>query len=161
MLASFIFPVYVQISAQQLIVRNVKTGATYAEVPELAVLRTPKLQVLGIGVQARLHSAANGVDIVNPFGHPRSLVSDFETAEKLLQLSIRRILKAHWFSASPMLVVHLMGNPEGGFTQVEIRAFRELGLGTGASQVVLWQGRCLTDEEILSKKFPSDGKILT
>jgi rod shape-determining protein MreB and related proteins len=160
MLSSFIFPVYVQISPDRLIVRNVKTGLTFSEVPELAIERKSKLKILDIGVQARSHSSKSGVEIINPFAHPRTLVSDFGMAEQLLKLAIRRILKASLFSVSPTMVLHPMGDPDGGFTQVESRAFREMALSTGASQVIVWQGRNLTDQEILSKQFPSDGKIL-
>lgn len=128
--------------------------------PELAIEKKSKLKILDIGVLARTHSSKLNVEIVNPFAHPRTLVSDFGMAEQMLKLAIHRILKASMFSASPMMVLHLMGDPDGGYTQVEIRAFREMGRGTGASQVVLWQGRNLTDQEILAKQFPSDGKIL-
>lgn len=160
MLSSFIFPVYVQVAPDRLTVRNVKTGEFFSEVPELAIQRKPKLIILDIGAQARLHSSVPGVEMVNPFDHPRTLASDFVMAEQLLKLAIRRILKVSLFSAAPAMVLHLMGDPEGGFTQIEVRAFREMGLGTGASSVIVWQGRSLTDQEILSKQFPRDGKVL-
>jgi rod shape-determining protein MreB len=57
--------------------------------------------------------------------------------------------------------MHLLGNPAGGFTQVEIRAFHEMAIGAGAGEVKVWQGRALTDQELLSGTFPADGKLLS
>jgi len=57
--------------------------------------------------------------------------------------------------------MHPMGDPAGGFTQVEIRALHEMALGAGASQVKVWQGRPLTDQELMSRQFPSDGRVLS
>ena len=44
-------------------------------------------------------------------------------------------------------------NPEGGFTQIELAALRELGVGAGAYWVIVWQGRELADEEMLAGNF--------
>ena len=56
---------------------------------------------------------------------------------------------------APVVVIHPLGKPAGGFTQVENRAFREMAIGAGASEVTVWNGRNLTDQEVLSKRFPS------
>ena len=57
--------------------------------------------------------------------------------------------------------MHPRGEPEGGYTQVEIRALRELGMAVGAALVTVWQGRSLTTEELLSGRFPLEGRVLT
>jgi hypothetical protein len=44
---------------------------------------------------------------------------------------------------------------------VEIRALRELGMAVGAALVTVWQGRSLTTEELLSGRFPLEGRVLT
>ena len=59
------------------------------------------------------------------------------------------------------LGLHPQGDPAGGFTQVEIRAFHEMALGAGASEAVVWQGRSLTDQELLARDFPSGGQRLS
>ena len=64
-------------------------------------------------------------------------------------------------AVSPRVVMHPLGDPAGGFTQVEIRAFHEMALGAGASDVRVWQGRALTDQELLSRTFPADGQVLS
>lgn len=53
MLTSFIPTVYVQISPERLTVRNVKTGASISEVPEVAIAHDPKTNIVGVGAEAR------------------------------------------------------------------------------------------------------------
>jgi rod shape-determining protein MreB len=57
---------------------------------------------------------------------------------------------------TPRVVIHPLGNPAGGFTQIERRAFREMALGAGASIVHVWTGRPLTDQELLDPKILKD-----
>lgn len=64
-----------------------------------------------------------------------------------------------WLAASPHIVIHPLGDPEGGFTQVELRALRELANAAGASKVNVWTGRPLTDEELLTRKPPAQGGV--
>lgn len=161
MFTSFKPVVYVQISPDRLTVRNVKSGEAISEIPEVAISGTPKSKVLGVGARARVSAADAGTSasIVNPFAHPRTLVSDFTVAEHLIKEFLRRLLGTSLLSISPVIVVHPLGDPAGGFTQVELRAFRELAVGAGASEVIVWLGHSLTDQEILSRTFPSDGKV--
>jgi len=149
---------YVQISPELLCIRNVKTGQSICEVPELALSEGPKPQVLGVGAQARLAAQGRAAKVVNPFAHPRSLISDFTASELLLKSFVRRMAGKRGISmAAPLIVMHPLGDPQGGFTQVENRAFRELGLGAGASDVILWHGRKLSDEEAGSRRFLAGG----
>ena len=99
------------------------------------------------------------VKIINPFAHPRTLVSDFTVAEQLLKIMVSRLLGSSLFAVSPKVILHPLGDPAGGFTQVELRAFREMAHGAGASQVVVWTGRVLTDQEILSGVYPKEGSV--
>lgn len=162
MLSSFIPTIYVQLSPERLTLRNAKTGVTISEIPEIAIARGTKPRILGVGGEARLQRAASTVEveIINPFAHPRSLVSDFISGEQVLKGLLRRLLSESIFAASPRVVLHPMGDPEGGFTQIEIRALQEMAAGAGASKVTVWQGRALSDAELLSGQFPADGKIL-
>ncbi len=151
---------YVQISPNRLTVRNPKQGVTISEVPEIAVAQTPKPKILGVGAEARAHSATPSVEISNPFAHPRSMVSDFTLGQLVLKAFLTRIKPKSLLAASPTVIMHLMCDPAGGFTQVEVRAFHEMALGAGASKVTVWQGPQLTDQELLSKTFPSSGRVL-
>jgi rod shape-determining protein MreB len=161
MLSSFQPILYIQISPERVCVRNVKTGKTVSELAEIAVTTQAKPVIRAIGSAARLAGAEPGVALVKPFAHPRSLVSDFTLGEHVLKEMIHRCLGRSLFSISPAIILHLMGDPEGGFTQVEIRAFREMTLACGAAQVTLWQGRNLTDQELQSRQFPAEGKVLS
>lgn len=149
--------VYIQISPERLTLKNLKTGESISEVPELAISATPKPKILGVGPQARVAAASQPAKVVNPFAHPRSLVSDFTIAEQLLKHQLRRILGSSLLSFSPYVVIHPLGSPAGGFTQVERRAFLEMALGAGTSEAHVWTGRPLTDQELLSRTAPSSG----
>jgi rod shape-determining protein MreB len=150
---------YVQISPERLRVRDVKAGAEIVEPPRLAIEHGAKPRIVGVGSEAAM-STAGSVEVVNPFAHPRSLVSDFTVAEQLLKAFIRRLRPNSLVRMAPRVVMHPLGSPEGGFTQVEIRAFHEMALGAGASQVVVREGRPLTDQELLAGDFSAGGRVL-
>jgi rod shape-determining protein MreB and related proteins len=142
--------IYIQVSPERVTLRNVKTGSSISEVPEIAVSSTA-------GPQARTAAVSQTANVVNPFAHPRSMVSDFTAAEQVLKQQLRRVLGSSLLSIAPRVVIHPLGDPAGGFTQVELRAFREMALGAGASEVRVWTGRSLTDQEVLAKQLPSTG----
>lgn len=150
---NFLSPLlYVQLSAERLSVRNVKSGITLAERPEIAISQPPRRVILAIGDSARETARASGALLVNPFAHPRSIVSDFTVAEQVLKHFVKRSLGNGVFSIAPRIVMHPMGDPEGGFTQVEMRAIRELGQAAGASKVGLWTGKQANDDELLASQ---------
>jgi rod shape-determining protein MreB and related proteins len=70
------------------------------------------------------------------------------------------LLKHRVIAISPIIVLHPKVDPEGDFTQIELRALLELAIGAGATKVILWHGRDLTDSELLELKFASGGRIL-
>ncbi|EJE50605.1 actin-like ATPase involved in cell morphogenesis [Acidovorax sp. CF316] len=163
MLESITPLLYIQLSPQRVSVRNARTGTTWDEVPEIALQDRPKPRVEAVGSKAREAAARTGARIANPLAHPRSLVSDFVLAQQLLQYGVRHVLGkgSFWqFTPSPRIVLHLPANPEGGYTQTELRALRELALGCGASRATLWQGPALTDGELLSGQYPATGQTL-
>lgn len=161
MLSSLIPVIYVQVSSERITVRNAKTGEAISEVPEIAIARNPKKNILGVGTAARSHKSNPSVEIINPFAHPRSLVSDFTVGEQLLKAFLHRVMSNSIFAISPKVVMHPLGDPDGGFTQIEVRAIHEMAMGAGASRAVVWQGRALNEQELLSGNFPSDGQVLS
>jgi rod shape-determining protein MreB len=160
LLSSFAPLLYVQISPERLSVRDVKAGVEIAEPPRIAITRGPKARIVGVGFDAGV-AMGEPVEIVNPFAHPRSLVSDFTAAEQLLRAFIRRLQPNSLVAMAPRIVMHPLGSPEGGFTQVEIRALQEMARGAGASQVVVREGRPLTDQELLAGDFAAGGRVLS
>ncbi len=154
---------YIQLSPKHLSMRNARTGTTWDEVPEIALLDQPKPLIQAVGSKAREAAAQTGARLANPLAHPRSIVSDFVLARQLLQYGVRCVLgkRSFWrFTPPPHIVLHVPANPEGGYTQVELRALKELAQGCGASRVTLWQGPALTDGELLSGQYPATGQIL-
>jgi rod shape-determining protein MreB and related proteins len=146
--------VYIQIAPDLVILKNIKTGQTISEVPEMAISTGAKVIIRALGSQARIAAQEPLVNLINPFAHPRTLVSDFVMAEQFIKYQLRRVLDKSLLSIAPSIVMHPLGSPAGGFTQVERRAFREMAAGAGASEVYVWTGRSLTDQEIQSKKPP-------
>ena len=153
---SFLKPrLYIQLSPERVMLKNLKAGSVLFERPEMAVSGGAKPVILGVGSEARMAAQAHpGSTVVNPFAHPRSMVSDFTAAEQLLKELPRRCLGSGIMRLSPSVVMHPLGSPAGGFTQVENRAFRELGLGLGAAEVFVWNGRALTDDEVRTRDIP-------
>ena len=151
--------IYVQVSAHRLTLRNAKTGESVTTSPEIALAkgRTPK--VVAVGAKARKQESRN-VQVLNPFAHPRTLLADFDAARLLLRNLLPQVRGRSLFGG-PRLVMHLQDDPAGGFTQLEIRGFRELALAAGASQAAVWQGPNLTDEQLQSGQFPKEGRILS
>lgn len=156
----FRFSLYIQISPDRLTIRNPRTGAQLSEVPELAIVSAPKVRIVAIGKDARSKFAEPNVKVLNPFAHPRSLVSDFTVGEQLIKAFIVKMVNGGIFAVSPTIVMHPLGDPAGGYTQVEIRALQEMAMGAGARSAKVWQGRPLTDQELLSGSFPASGKLL-
>lgn len=148
--------IYVQISPERLTVRNVKTGASISEIPEIAIRGKrddPKARIVAIGALARVAAKADaGVSVFNPFAHPRSPMSDLVLAEQLLKGLLYPLQKG-FLRLAPKIVVHPLGQPEGGLTLEEQRAFRKLAVGAGASKAVLWQGHELSDDELRQGRF--------
>lgn len=153
-------PLYIRLSPFRLTVRNVKTGALVSEVPEIALSRGPKPKLLGAGDEAALYKSSKSAQVLNPFSHPRTLVSDFTLGQQLIKAFIKKLPKGSALAAAPRVVFHPQGDPAGGFTQIEIRALHEMALGAGASEVTIWQGQDLTDEQVLSRNYPSTGRVL-
>ena len=154
---------YVQLSPQLLSVRDPKSGQFVSEVPEIAIQRLPgkHATILAVGSNARSSASASPhSEVLNPFSHPRSLLSDFTLAEQLLKAFVKRIVGTGLFSLRLDVVIHPLGEHLGGLTQIEVRALRELALGAGAGNVHVWQGLPLADQQLLSEQFPNTGNVL-
>ena len=159
MLSSFFNScLYIQLSPERLTVRDPSTGTQFSEIPEVGIAHDPKTRIVGVGSVARSAVAGLIGEVVNPFGHPRSLVSDFTVAEQLLKTVVRQVLGSALLRVAPRIVIYPLGDPAGGFTQIERRAIREMALGAGASKVIVWVGRNLSDQEILNEEYPPEGE---
>lgn len=154
---------YVKLSPDTITVRDVYAGYEIVEQPLVAIMRESKNKIVGIGNEATLMAAGHTVDFFNPFKHPRALLSDFTTAEILMKYCVTKVLRNYhmWMlRPAPIIVLHPMIDPEGGFTQIEVRAMRELAVGAGGRKIFIWQGRELDNGELAALKFESGGTIL-
>lgn len=152
--------VYAQLGPERLEVRDVRTGRSYAARPVGAVLDGPVPRVVRIGEEALTASAGRPLRTVNPFKHPRMLISDLTLGKQVLRGFLKKLYPSALLPRQPVLVLHPRIDPEGGFTEIEIRALHELGEGAGASRVLVWQGRELMQRELLSLQLTSGGKLL-
>lgn len=159
----FLRPViYIRLSPERLIARNVKTGEELAEPPEIALSGGPGARnIRAIGGMVAACRAVETVDIVNPFAHPRTLIGDFTLGTQVLKYFIKKLPAASVLTLSPRVLLHPLGHIDGGFTELEVRALREMAIGAGAgSDTQIWTGAALSDAEVLEQRFPSTGKLL-
>jgi rod shape-determining protein MreB and related proteins len=152
--------VYVRLTPSWLSVRDIDTNKTIGGAPLLAIESGGGKKLLAIGADVAAHIRESGVTVFNPFTHPRSLISDLSAAEAVLKGFMHKLLAgAPWYQRQPQVIMHPCYEPDGGFTQVEVRALIALGQSVGAT-VKLWRGRELSDDDVRSGVFPSDGKLV-
>ena len=152
--------VYIRISPETLSLRDVSSQRQFTAPALVAISREEKRRVIAVGDAARTAAAMQSADLVSPFAHPRSIVSDYTVAEMLLKEFMKRLFDGRLFRASPVIVMHPKVDPEGGFTQIEIRALGELAIGAGASKAFVWHGRDLADDELRDLSRATGGRIL-
>lgn len=162
MLKLFRNTVYVRIKPDRLSVLHVESGKELSEVPDVAIeQKNGKSSVVAVGHDAAAKSGHANIVVANGFKHPRTLIADFTVAEQALKHFLKLLQSGSFLTASPVLVIHPQAALEGGLTQVEIRAFAELGLGAGARKVYLWEGPELSREALHELRFSNvGGKLL-
>lgn len=83
-------------------------------------------------------------------------MGDFLVAEKILLHAIREVHKNKIIAPSPRVIIQPMEKLEGGLTQVESRAFKELCLGAGAREVYIHTGKELTPHNFDFDKYKNE-----
>lgn len=150
--------VYVRIAPDRLSLLHLESGKEHCDLPLLAIEeRGSKRSIVAIGRAAMERGGIPGLALANGFKHPRTLIADFTVAEQTLKAFLRMVLPRSLFLPSPVLVLHPQAMLEGGLTQVEIRAFAELGLAAGARKVYVWEGPELSREELRELRFSRVG----
>ncbi|WP_049721571.1 hypothetical protein [Gilvimarinus polysaccharolyticus] len=69
--------------------------------------------------------------------HPRSLAGEFIAVENTFKEAIAAQPKTLFGLIKPKVLVHLVPEAAGGYTELELRFFREAALGGGAAVVYL------------------------
>ncbi|MDH0289719.1 rod shape-determining protein [Pseudomonas sp. GD04087] len=156
MLDHFSSTLYLKLSRHWISGVVLPSGEAFAEPPLLAVrYEGGKPKVLAAGAAARQLQGQDGIEIVNGFDHPRSLLANFSFAEMTLKLLVGRLVPRSLLKAAPVLILHPQELLEGGLTQVEVRGLYELCRGAGARKVRLWTGRELSQDELRSGQLPA------
>jgi len=139
-------------------VRDISEKEEIEDIPLMAVSKGNNRSVLAIGAAAKEEalSSKNEFELLNGFDHPRTIISDFTIAEKTLQHFFHKLSKNKLLRPSPIVVMHVLEKLDGGLTQVEVRALKELAIGAGARESYVWTGRELMDYEFESNKYPGN-----
>lgn len=140
---------YIQVWEDRVRVVNIKTGVTFDEFPWIALEKNVKgIEIIkAVGNTASAFKNVPDIRVENPFSHPRLLVANFPLAEKVLAHAVRQIFSDQIFPASPRIVFQPMEKLDGGMTDIENRVYRELCLGAGAREVVIYIGKAITNHE--------------
>ena len=75
-------------------------------------------------------------------------MGDFPGVEAAFKSLLNKLGLRAWYKRKPWALVHLPDLTEGGYTPVELRAFREAALGAGCASVWLLDSK----EPVLSKE---------
>jgi rod shape-determining protein MreB len=135
----FSYDAVLELAEHRISLRKFETHEVLEYEPLLALATERGQQVIkAVGAPARSF-ASEGVEIVNPFAHPRVLVANFQLAEKLLLWGVKELSNSR-IRPAPRLIIHPLEKLEGGLTDIELRVFRELALGCGARAVKIHVG---------------------
>ena len=137
-------PYYLRLNRDRVSVRDVSTGDAVEVAPKIGLDSSNTVLSVGDPVDP------TAVRVLLPFQHKRILIEDFTGGEKIIQYAIRELYGKGPIRPSPIVVVHPDIDLDGGLTQIEARALREMVEGAGARKVYLHYGRQLTDQEVAS-----------
>ncbi|MEW8626579.1 MAG: rod shape-determining protein [Candidatus Thiodiazotropha sp.] len=140
--------IYAQIWEDRLKLTDIRSSKVFDEKPLVAINTNEKSKpVVAVG-NAALVKNGDGIDVINPFSHPRVLFSDFTVGEKLFQYAMKGLLDNKLLSPAPAIIIHPMEKTEGGLTMIEVRALKELAYGAGARDFVIYEGKELSAFEM-------------
>lgn len=142
-------PYYVRLRRDRISVRDARNGRYFDDEPIAALGPGDPPTIEAIGSASRVSSGR----VVNPFAHPRVLVDDFTIAEKVITYAIKAVSDGQLLAPSPIVVVHVTEELEGGLAPMEYRVLRELFESAGARETFFWEGRELTDDELKSGAY--------
>ena len=129
----------VELSAEKITVRTFGSPERLEMEPWVALQGAGQSAVImAIGREAKTLTAPE-TKAVNPFTHARSFVGNFMLAEKVLQHCIQQ-LHRKGFRPAPRVVMHQLEKADGGLTDIEDRVLRELAVGAGAREVLVYTG---------------------
>ncbi len=135
-------PYYVRVNRERLSARDVATGEEVECRTHISINDSKIVVSVGDPI------SPEATNTLQPFDHPRILIEDYTAAEKIFMYVVRKLSGYKYFMPSPVMVVHPDLELEGGITQIELRALREIAEASGARTVYFHSGRQLTDQEV-------------
>lgn len=78
----------------------------------------------------------------------------------MVKYGMKMLSDPRLFRPRPAVVIHPIVVPEGGFTDSDLRALRELASVVDPVRTVVWQGPRLTRKQLASHFFPPEGRVL-
>ncbi|WP_020582852.1 rod shape-determining protein [Endozoicomonas elysicola] len=149
MINTFSPTLYVQIWQHRIKVSDVKTGQIFETSSEVGLGNDKKGHTIITSIgQDTISTECGTSQTINPFLHPRTIISNFPVATLVLQHAFQRLLSTRSFAPSPVVIMHPMENIEGGLTMIEKRALTELALGSGARKVTVYTGAELMGDQV-------------
>ncbi|KXF81918.1 hypothetical protein [Enterovibrio coralii] len=103
---------------------------------------------------SQVESGNSAKKFCTALSHPRTLMGDFFAIESCFKEAFTEVMPKSWLSLSPIAIVQLLETYDGGYTNVEIKAFREAVLGAGARQVFFADSNdVLSPSDIQNRNF--------
>jgi len=147
--------IYFQISDTRLRVSSPRFDYAFEAPPWMAIDDAARGKIVAaIGLDALALRGRPNITVINPFAHPRTILGDYTVAEKMLQHAVRLLLHGRFMTPMILGILHCERVLEGGLTQVEHRALRELAENAGCGRAVVHEGPALSPVEVLKYVFP-------
>ena len=142
---------YIRLRAEKLSLLHIESGKEFTLLPEVAIETIDgKKKIVAFGADAKTIKGMHNIEIVNGFKHPRTLLADFTVAEETLKYCMRGLMSKSLLAPSPIVIFQPLEMDEGGYTQVELRAFQELCESAGARKVYIKVGSELLKEDLVN-----------
>ncbi|WP_407333679.1 rod shape-determining protein [Enterovibrio sp. 27052020O] len=156
MLTRFIYAygstLYIQIWENRLRVLNGTTGRVFDEQPLIAWTQTgpirKRVEAIGDAAHALKHDI--GTTVSNPFSHPRSLIGDYAAAETVIHHAISQVTPRSFFQPKIQVILHPMEKIEGGLTDIEKKALRDMAYQAGAKNAYVYWGDTLPSQHLIN-----------
>ena len=134
----------IRISPDRIEVENLTTGATASRSPVVRVNRDGgSHEFSDEEPEVVPHDVDRSGRVVNGFGHPRILVSDFFAAAFALKQTVADVVdfdfQLLWFRQVGRVVVQPLRQFEEGLTQVEVQAVLDLGKVLDPKSMTVYQ----------------------
>ncbi len=144
--------ILIELSSTNVLVQVFDSDRKYEFQPYVAIENLEQSKkILSIGTSAKALGSSN-VEVVNPFKHSRTFVHDVVVGEKVLKYGIAHVHDNTVLKPSPRVVLHVKEKSEGGLSIVEQDLAKQLVLGAGARDFVLYTGNRI---DVFSTNFDS------